>query len=196
MAMGFGIVAFALFGLYDLNQVLWKNSWLRYGFFLGFFALIVATVLMIRTSLPGIFMSPIQWAGMVVAALCFAMLLYVLFLALPFSVTYRQSGAGKNKKVYSRGWYGICRHPGFLFFAGGYGALAFVLQSEQATKVVVALILMNFLYVLFQDRWTFPRDLKGYNEYRKRTPFLIPNRASLHNFRIGLENGSGVRHEI
>ena len=52
-ALVIGIAAFILFGLYDFNQVLWKNPGLRSGFLLGMLALGLATFFMIRDILPG-----------------------------------------------------------------------------------------------------------------------------------------------
>ena len=39
--------------------------------------------------------------------------------------------------------------------------------------------LCNLLYVLFQDRWTFPRTFPDYPAYRRRVPFLLPTARSL-----------------
>ena len=37
----------------------------------------------------------------------------------------------------------------------------------------------NFLYVYLQDRYIFPRYIRGYDDYKRSVPFLIPTRASL-----------------
>ena len=40
-------------------------------------------------------------------------------------------------------------------------------------------VLLNILYVLFQDLYIFPRTFSNYAEYKKSTPFLIPSRGSI-----------------
>jgi len=195
-ALVVGIVAFILFGLYDFNQVLWKNPGLRYGFLLGMLALVLATFSMIRDILPGMDFGIVHWLGWIVALLCFGMLIYVLFLSLPFRKTYIQQEQGRENQVYDRGWYGVCRHPGFLFFAGGYVSLGFVLGTQQTSITIAVLILLNFLYILFQDRWTFPRILDGYESYRQKIPFLIPTKASMQSLGSGLNFIGGNKHEV
>ena len=41
------------------------------------------------------------------------------------------------------------------------------------------MIFWNYLYIIFQDLWTFPQTFFNYKEYQKNTPFLIPNRDSI-----------------
>jgi protein-S-isoprenylcysteine O-methyltransferase Ste14 len=195
-ALVIGIAAFILVGLYDINQVLWKNPGLQSGFLLGMLALGLATFSMIRDILPGMDLGIAHWLGLVTAFLCFGMLMYVLFLALPFRETYIQQEQGLKNQVYDRGWYGVCRHPGFLFFAGGYVSLGFVLGSLQTSITVAVLILLNFLYILLQDHWTFPRILDGYESYRQRIPFLIPTKASMQSLGSGPNFIGGNKHEV
>ncbi len=195
-ALVIGIVAFILFGLYDFNQVLWKKPGIRSGFPLGMLALGLATFFMVRDTLPGMDLGILHWLGLITALLCFGMLMYVLFFALPFRETYIQQDQGLKNQVYDRGWYGVCRHPGFLFFAGGYVALGFVMSSQPANITIAVLILLNFLYILFQDRWTFPKSLEGYESYRQRIPFLIPTITSIRSLRPIPVPIGGNKHEI
>ena len=41
------------------------------------------------------------------------------------------------------------------------------------------MIFWNYLYIIFQDLWTFPRTFFNYREYQQSTPFLIPNGKSI-----------------
>ncbi len=51
--------------------------------------------------------------------MCFlALLIYTLFFALPFEETYCEEN--KLRAAYTEGVYGLCRHPGVLWFAGAY----------------------------------------------------------------------------
>ena len=46
------------------------------------------------------------------------LLIYTLFFALPFEETYCEEN--KLRAAYTEGMYGLCRHPGVLWFAGAY----------------------------------------------------------------------------
>lgn len=75
--------------------------------------------------------------------------------------------------------YGLCRHPGFWWFTAGYISLAIGIQDATAAFSVAAFIVCNYLYVLFQDRWTFPHIFEEYETYKKKVPFLIPTARSI-----------------
>ena len=48
---------------------------------------------------------------------------------------------------------------------------------------------MNLLYILLQDRYTFPRLFEGYDDYRKETPYLIPDADSTRKCISDLKTG-------
>ena len=57
--------------------------------------------------------------GFGIGAMCFlALLIYTLFFALPFEETYCEEN--RLRAAYTEGVYGLCRHPGVLWFAGAY----------------------------------------------------------------------------
>jgi len=73
-----------------------------------------------------------------------------------------------------RGSYGMCRHPGFWWL--GFLVLFLSLPGGLSTTVVpmALMIFSNLTLIIVQDRFIFPRLFKGYGEYRKEIPFLIP----------------------
>ena len=47
---------------------------------------------------------------------------------------------------------------------------------------------LNVGLVAFEDRCVFPAKLKGYDDYRRTTPFLLPSRQSVRAWgRFGKE---------
>lgn len=172
-----GVVGFLLFVLYDLNSVLWKRKSLHYGFFAGNILLIGATIMLIKRVWNEAFLS----MGAVICgllAVCFlGLLIYTLFFALPFGETYQTLDG--QPKVCSSGIYALCRHPGVLWFFFFYLFLGLSLHSLLLTMAGVVFSLCNLGYVILQDRWTFPKSLGGYGEYKEKTPFLIPNKKSV-----------------
>jgi hypothetical protein len=50
---------------------------------------------------------------------------------------------------------------------------------------------LNTTLVVVQDRYFFPKMFKGYDEYQKETPMLVPNRRSLKAFINSLSRNRG-----
>ena len=98
-----------------------------------------------------------------------------LFFALPAEASYAHPG--EDRPVCASGVYALCRHPGVLWFAGAYlclwGGCGFPLWAA------VLYTVLDVLLVVFEDGWVFPARLSGYDDYRRTTPFLLPNRSSL-----------------
>ena len=105
------------------------------------------------------------------------MLIYTLFFALPFEETYCEEN--KLRAAYTEGMYGLCRHPGVLWFAGAYLCMWGMSVDGSMGFIFLLMIFWNYLYIIFQDLWTFPRTFFNYKEYQQSTPFLIPNRKSI-----------------
>lgn len=84
----------------------------------------------------------------------------------------------KGNSVVKKGVYALCRHPGVIWF------FFFYLFLWLATGIKIMLwsgIIwtgMDILHIYIQDRWLFPKTLKGYELYKKEVPFLIPNLTS------------------
>ena len=160
-----GSAGFLLYFIYDINSIKKKNT-----FFQKFFAW--GTVLVALSLVMELWLSWGQCQhrigriiGFGTGALCFlALLIYTLFFALPFEETYCEEN--KLRAAYTEGVYGLCRHPGVLWFAGAY-------------LCMWGMIFWNYLYIIFQDLWTFPQTFFNYREYQKTTPFLMPNRDSI-----------------
>lgn len=173
-----GFLGFLFYFLYDINSIKGKHPFLQKSFLFGTVLVTAATIVFLADSLP--FSYP--WAAekiayTAVALLFFVLLIYTLFFALPFRETYVEDGGMRT--AYTKGVYGLCRHPGVLWFAGFYFFLAAVAGGTDSFFFAGCLTGFNICYVIFQDLWTFPQTFSNYGEYKKKTPFLIPNRASI-----------------
>ena len=119
--------------------------------------------------------SDLVWIAGGVFFLCF--LIYTLFFALPFETTYIQES--RYREAYTEGVYALCRHPGVLWFAGLYLCLGALWKDRDGMLFAVTMIILNILYVIFQDWYSFPKTFSNYKEYKKATPFLLPNKRSI-----------------
>lgn len=172
-----GIIGFGLFFLYDINSIRWKNKILHLSFLAGCVILFAFTAGQFIQSAGGARKQPAFWVCLIIAAFFLFLLIYTLFFALPFDDTYIQV-QGKGT-VYDRGMYALCRHPGVLWFFLFYLFLGLALWPSPMFGMGLFYSALNFLYVVFQDTWTFPRTFEGYESYQKNVPFLIPNGKSI-----------------
>jgi len=101
---------------------------------------------------------------------------YTLFFAVPFRQTYIE---GSKQKIYTDGVYALCRHPGALWFFAFYLFLSLFLGSVTMLYATIVFSLLNIVYIVIQDCIVFPKLFDGYDEYKKKVPFLIPNVKSI-----------------
>lgn len=173
-----GIVAFLLFVLYDVNSIILKHKLLYCCFFLGFLLLTVATIGIVIRSRDLIKIDIFRMGVFgALAVIFFFLLIYTLFFALPFKNTYIESKG--PPKVCQSGVYALCRHPGVLWFMGFYAFIGLALMIPLLLIAAVVFSILNILYVLFQDRWTFIKSFDNYDKYKMDTPFLFPNMKSI-----------------
>ena len=163
-----GAAAFLLMLLGDVNDAVWHKGALRLFFPIGFVLLAAATALRLDHS-------GIDAARCAVSGAFLLVLLYVLFGSFSVKDAYVRQDSGR--RVYDKGFYALCRHPGVLFFAGLYASLhyAFALPWPDAALYSA----LNLLLASAEDKWFFPRSIGGYDEYKKRVPFLIPTSAGI-----------------
>lgn len=173
-----GVAAYIFFVLYDINCIVFKNKLLYCGFFTGLILLAAATGGIIVTSRKLIVLKSFRVVIFGTFAVLFLLLLmYTLFFALPFKDTYLETEG--PHKVCQSGVYALCRHPGVLWFIGFYLFLGLALDLSLLFTAAIILSILDILYVIFQDRWTFVKNFVDYGEYKKITPFLLPNLKSL-----------------
>lgn len=190
-----GIFAFILFAISEICTVAEKPVVARPLFFIGVTLLGVSSCAITakrvvqvarqaatQAESGGILIGSLEIGRMIffgiLALLCFGLLIYSLFFAIPFTKTYIDSDV-KQKKVCRDGMYALCRHPGVLWFIGVYLFLWLSLGGELLFAQFVIYSALNVLYIIIQDNWSFLKCFDDYAEYKKETPFLIPNRKSM-----------------
>lgn len=173
-----GSVGFLLYFIYDINSIQKKNKFMQKFFAAGTILVVVSLLMELYLAWGQGHRSAGAMAGFGIGAVLFLVLLiYTLFFALPFEETYCEEN--KLRAAYTEGVYGLCRHPGVLWFVGAYLCMWGMFGGWRQGVYFLLMIFWNYLYIIFQDLWTFPRTFFNYNEYQKTTPFLIPNRESI-----------------
>jgi len=120
------------------------------------------------------------WLGWVVLPISLFMLIYSLFINLPFGKTYVATGVGD--KLITSGLYALVRHPGVHWFT--LLLLALILVSSSSLMLIAAPIwvLLDIVLVSIQDRFFFSKMFAGYDNYRRETPMFIPSQRSINAF--------------
>ena len=174
-----GIAAFAAFGLYDVNSVIWKNRIADKLFFAGSVSITVSCILAVYDAVSAgkslmDIPSGIKTAALVAGVISVVLLVYTLFFAIPFRDTYVDSEGSGKRTVCRTGMYALCRHPGVLWFTVAGICMCIVFTTGDMLIFIGTICGLNVLYIMLQDKWTFIHTFSDYEDYRKETPFLIP----------------------
>lgn len=189
-----GTAGFVLYFIYDINSIRNKNAFLQNFFALGSILVVASVITEFCSAWGQCHRSMGAVIGFGIGTLFFlGLLLYTLFFALPFEETYCEEN--KLRAAYTEGVYGLCRHPGVLWFAGAYLCMWGMLGGWRQGIYFLLMIFWNYLYIIFQDLWTFPRTFFNYREYQRSTPFLIPNGRSIRVCRDTLRKKSTALEE-
>ena len=119
----------------------------------------------------------LTWLGWGALGVSLSLLVYSLFIKLPFQKTYVATGVGD--KLVTTGVYALVRHPGVLWSTLFMLSLIPVSRSSLLLIAAPIFILLDILLVVIQDKFYFGQMFSGYDRYRKETPMLIPNRKSI-----------------
>lgn len=111
----------------------------------------------------------IFFAGIPVAIISMYLLVKTVFLELS------KKGSHPGELI-TEGSYGLCRHPGFWWFSLLILDLAVMRGLGEFTIYAATLIFLNFMLILLQDAYLFPKIFEGYDDYKKRVPFLFPRK--------------------
>jgi len=172
-----GAIAFIIAWFFDwaaLQRIRYLKQIIGLAFVILFgYALVMVATQPDKLPLPA-WLSSAVWPLLVISGL---LLIYSLFLEIPFRQTYADNGAGD--KLVTTGTYALVRHPGVLWLALFLLALVLVSRSRLLLLAAPLWILLDVLYVWIQESFFFGRMFAGYAQYKRETPMLIPTPASI-----------------
>jgi len=126
----------------------------------------------------------LTWLGWGLLTLSLLLLIYSLFINLPFRKTYVATGVGD--KLITSGLYALVRHPGVMWFVLFMLSLILVSKSNLVLIAMPIFIVLDIVLVIVQDKFFFIRMFDDYKSYQRKTPMLVPNRRSINSFIKGL----------
>ncbi len=175
-----GIAGFFIIHLCDLAAIKRIRTAKPVTWILGGSLLICALVMLSlwpdKLPLP-LWSTWLGWALLIIAA---PLLVYSLFVNLPFRKTYIATGVGE--KLITTGLYALVRHPGAHWFTLLMLSLILAVKSTLLLIAAPIFILLDIAAVVIQDKFFFGRMFTDYDSYRHQTPMLVPNRKSIRAF--------------
>lgn len=171
----FAVLAFVFFVLSDWLGYKTKSFKYMFLFNLGCGLLILITATAIACGSFTVSVKNIFFAFL--ALLSLILLVYSLFFALK-----KENYTGATHgflPLNDKGVYSLCRHPGVIFLLLFYAFTYIIFSVRQLLVCAVFINLSNLIYVCWQDSFLFEKTIENYNEYKKNTPFLIPNIKSI-----------------
>ncbi len=116
--------------------------------------------------------------GGILAGVFALLLVYSLFLEIPFVSAY--VGRGGPARLMTRGTYALCRHPGVLWQACLLAALFLASGSLFLLAAIPLWTGLNLLCVVLEEKLLLgPRFGEEYRDYQKVSPMVIPTRQSI-----------------
>ena len=175
------LASYALFFMADILNLRRREKWLLSPiiFIIGALGFISCfSHLLFR----GVVNDTLVISGPAIGGLIFSMglLLLCLFPSVTHSVPERP-GSGL-KPLISTGMYALCRHPGVI--AMGLCCVCLYLLCPTASMGMLCILdmVLDLIYVKWQDVYIFPFTISDYEGYKKTTPFLIPTIGSISRF--------------
>jgi protein-S-isoprenylcysteine O-methyltransferase Ste14 len=114
---------------------------------------------------------PLSAIFAVAASVSGALLIWSVFLEI--GIEKRKRKLGPADTVVS-GTYSLCRHPGFWWFTFFLVSMGALKDFSAYFPTILLMIAFDLLLIVIEDCYTFPKVFRGYDDYKKSVPFLIP----------------------
>ncbi|MBQ3275584.1 MAG: hypothetical protein IJH47_00815 [Oscillospiraceae bacterium] len=184
-SLWYGLLGFGSILLYDINNVNHNNDRLQSLYGVGGGLIGLAVLDQINQGVQKGSSTPL-WLRIVfgvLAAVFFVLLVYATLFAGKRTRWGRQAEKTRwwEKDLADRGLFALCRHPAVWLML--LMNLCLMGAVEFDYLVVILFNTAGLLLAFYEDRYVFPELMKGYENYRKTTPFLLPTGDSIRRCR-------------
>lgn len=170
--LAIGACGFAAMILYDLAQLRGKRVVATLLSSIGYLCIVASMVFLFLTDKPPRGPVDVLVPKLLVAVLSLVLLVYSVFIEIPIASRHRP--ASPKRMVVSVGFYGIVRHPAFLWFVLLWISIILIYRDSFVADFGLCLIVLDLVLIVLEDAFFFPRIFAGYDAYKRRVPFLIP----------------------
>jgi len=167
----FGGFGFLCILIYDLSQLYNHPAVTRITSFIGFSSVILALFLEIFLYRPSFSQSSMLIPKYIVMLASLTLLIYSLFVE---TAAGAPDSAGNIRTAVTDGTYSLSRHPGFLWFLCLQISINWLCGRVEVIIIGVTLSIMDYVLIVLEDIWIFPRLFSNYEEYKKSVPMIIP----------------------
>lgn len=175
-----GVAGFFSVMLYDVAQIHGRKGIATALSSIGYLGISASIIfLMVRLPVPNAPL-PLFLTEVVLAGFCLMLLIYTVLIEIPLNVRRSKNPVGNERHpggrpVVSTGFYGMVRHPGFLWFLLLWVAIDAIYRCPLVTLIGAGLVATDLLLVVLEDLIFFPRIFSDYAEYKEQVPFIIPH---------------------
>ena len=183
-ALLYGLLGFGCIVLYDINNTAHNNDRMQslYVVGAGLIGLAFASYVFPGMEKSSAVPAAVRIVTGVLAGVSFLLLVYVsLFTGGRTNWKRRESKGSADrwweKELVTTGAYALCRHPSvwLMFFL----SMLLVPAAGFPLLYAAAYSLIGLLLAVYEDINVFPVLMRGYDSYKKTTPFLFPTRESI-----------------
>ena len=161
-----GVIGFLVIHLFDIFAFKKWPLVKPLSWFLGSGLLVYATVMACLGTDKLLLPAWVIWLGWPVLIASAIILVYSLFINLPFRRTYIEKGSGSQ--LITTGLYSLVRHPWFYGFCLAILSLILITGSILLTYALAIWIPVVILLISIQDKFLFGQMFSGYDNYRKK----------------------------
>ena len=183
----YGIIGMGALLLFDINNMEHNNDRLEtlYTVGGGLLGLMYLDVIPKSLAKEGGLPTALRIVFGVLAAVSFVLLTYSAFFAGKRTRwgKQREKNAARwwERELADTGLYAMCRHPSAVFFMILNVSLIYAVNWTYYQAVIFAVA--GLLLAYYEDRYVFPELIKGYDQYKRTTPFMLPNKESMRRCR-------------
>lgn len=139
--------------------------------YIGYGSVILALFLEIYLYKPSFSQSSMLIPKYIVMLASLALLIYSLFIE---TAAAAPDSSGDMRTAVTEGTYGLSRHPGFLWFICLQFSINWLCGRAEVIIIGMTLSIMDYVLIVLEDTWIFPRLFSNYEEYKKSVPMLFP----------------------
>ncbi len=184
-SLWYGLMGFGAILLYDINNVNHNNDRLQSLYGVGGGLIGLAILDQINQGVQKGSTAPV-WLRIIFGVLAgafFVLLVYASLFAGKRTRWGRQEGNTRwwEKDLADRGLFALCRHPAVWLMLLMNLCLMGAVEFDYVTVIIFNTA--GLLLAFYEDRYVFPELVKGWENYKRTTPFLLPNADSIRRCR-------------
>lgn len=163
-------ISFLCLFFFDFFQLKRRKKMAKIFSIIGYGGIFSSILILITSFRINSNISYLTYTKVAIAVIFFIMIIYSNFIEIgiksPYSIDQRSA--------YTRGTYSIVRHPGFLWFIFSMIPMILLYKNRNFTLIAMSMVVMNFVLIIIEDVFLFPKIFINYKDYRKSVPFIIP----------------------